>query len=72
MTLLDMQNIISIDECYLDDEQQRTEFLIRYLSWDANGIPCETTEIIKLTPQAQEEILNGILKIAGILERETF
>lgn len=71
MNLFEIQNILSINEYFLDDELQRTEFTINYQSWDANGVATETTEIIRLTKTAQEDILDGLKKIRMALSRET-
>ena len=71
MNLFQIQNILSINEYFMDDEQQRTEFTINYMSWDANGVPMETTEIVRLTKTAQDDILDGLKKIRMALSRET-
>lgn len=72
ISLFDMQNIISITENYLDDEQKRTEFIINYLTWDANGVPMETKVSVCLTPLAQDEILAGLNRIRDKLIEHTF
>jgi hypothetical protein len=72
MNLLDMQSIISIEEEFLDDEQQHSQFTIKYLTWDGNGIGSEQTAIFNLTALAQDEILKGIIKIKKHLTHETF
>jgi hypothetical protein len=69
MNLLDMHTIISIDEHFLNDEQCRTEVVIRYLTWDANGVAIECKETLLLTPSAQDEIVNGLKKLYMKLQR---
>lgn len=69
MNLLDMHTIISIDENFLDDEQCRTEVVIRYITWDLNGAAIECKETLLLTPSAQDEIVNGLKKLYLKLKR---
>ena len=69
MNLLDMHTIIDIKENYLDDEQNRTEVIIRYLTWDANGVAIECKEVLLLTPIAQDEIVAGLKKLWSKLKR---
>jgi hypothetical protein len=72
MNLYDAQNIISIKEKFLDDEEQRTEFIITHCSWDANGVLMETVESISLTPLAQDEICRGLKQLIKKFTREEF
>jgi len=69
MNLLDMHTIISIDENFLDDEQCRTEIVIRYITWDLNGAAIECKETLLLTPSAQDEIVTGLKKLYLKLKR---
>ena len=69
MNLLDMHTIIDIKEAYLDDEANRTEVTIRYLTWDANGTAIECKEVLLLTPTAQDEIVAGLKKLYLKLKR---
>ncbi len=69
MNLLDMHTIIEIKEHYLDDEENRTEVTIRYLTWDANGVAIECKEVLLLTPTAQDEIVAGLKKLYMKLKR---
>lgn len=69
MNLLDMHTIIDIKENYLDDKENRTEVIIRYLTWDANGTAIECEEALLLTPIAQDEIVAGLKKLYLKLKR---
>lgn len=70
MNLLDMHTIIDIKETYLEDDKEcRTEVIIRYLTWDANGTPIECSETLLLTPMAQDEIVAGLKKLYTKLKR---
>lgn len=72
MNILDLQTIINIKTEFLDDGQHRTQFTVNYISFDANGIGSEQTAIFSLTPKAQDEILEGIIKLKKHLSHETF
>ena len=69
MNLLDMHTIISIEEHYLEDKECRTEVIIRYLTWDADGGAIECKEVLLLTPKAQDEIVAGLKKLYLKLKR---
>lgn len=69
MNLLDMHTIIDIKENYLDDDLCRTEVIIKYLTWDANGDAIDCSETLILTPAAQDEIVAGLKKLYMKLKR---
>ena len=72
MNVLDLQSLISIKAEFLDDDKSRTQFTISYISFDSNGVGSEQQAIFSLTQLAQEEILQGVIKLKQHLSHETF
>ena len=72
MNILDLQTLISIQTEFLEDEKNRTQFTVTYISFDSNGVGNEQKAIFSLTPKAQEEILDGVNILKKYLSHDTF
>lgn len=72
MNILDLQTLISIQTEFLEGKHDRTQFTVRYLSFDINGTPSEQMAVFSLTPEAQKEILAGVRDLKKHLSHEEF